>query len=93
MKRDATSVSFPTDPRAIEAAIEAAPEYVDDPDCPYDPNDPDAVDTFWRNAKVQYPKAAVRIDADVLAWFKRQGPDWQARMNEVLRAYVDDQQR
>ena len=30
--------------------IEAAPEQVDDPDCPYDPNDPQAVEAFWKNA-------------------------------------------
>ena len=27
----------------------------------------------------------IRIDADVLAWFKRQGSGYQTRMNRVLR--------
>ena len=31
----------------------------------------------------------LRIDADVLDWFKAQGDDWQDRMNAVLRAYMD----
>jgi len=37
------------------------------------------------------PKASVslRIDADVLAWFKAQGPGYQTRMNAVLRAFKD----
>jgi uncharacterized protein (DUF4415 family) len=37
------------------------------------------------------PKASVslRIDADVLAWFKAQGPGYQTRMNAVLRAFRD----
>lgn len=37
------------------------------------------------------PKAAValRIDADVLAWFKSKGPGYQTRINAVLRAFKD----
>ncbi len=38
------------------------------------------------------PKKAtitIRVDADVLGWFKRQGRGYQTRMNQVLRRYVD----
>jgi uncharacterized protein (DUF4415 family) len=37
------------------------------------------------------PKAAVslRLDQDVLSWFKDQGPSYQTRMNSVLRAFRD----
>jgi len=37
------------------------------------------------------PKAAIslRVDADVLEWFKAQGPGYQTRINLVLRAYRD----
>ena len=37
------------------------------------------------------PKESVslRLDADVLAWFKSQGSGYQTRMNAVLRAYRD----
>jgi uncharacterized protein (DUF4415 family) len=37
------------------------------------------------------PKASVslRIDADVLEWFKAQGTGYQTRINAVLRAYRD----
>ena len=37
------------------------------------------------------PKASVslRIDADVLAWFKARGPGYQTRMNAVLRAFKE----
>jgi uncharacterized protein (DUF4415 family) len=37
------------------------------------------------------PKSSVslRVDADVLAWFKAQGPGYQTRMNAVLRAFKD----
>jgi uncharacterized protein (DUF4415 family) len=47
---------------------------------------------FWDNAQVFAPvgKRAIslRVDADVLEWFKRQGPRYQSRMNAVLRSYV-----
>ena len=32
---------------------------------------------------------ALRVDADVLEWFKAQGEGYQTRMNAVLRAYRD----
>ncbi len=37
------------------------------------------------------PKASVslRVDADVLKWFKAQGPGYQTRMNAVLRAFKE----
>ncbi len=48
---------------------------------------------FWRNAVLvmpgDRPKASVhlRVDPDVLDWFKRQGKGHLTRMNTVLRAY------
>jgi uncharacterized protein (DUF4415 family) len=37
------------------------------------------------------PKASLsfRLDADVVHWFKSQGPGYQTRMNAVLRAFKD----
>ncbi len=32
---------------------------------------------------------ALRVDADVLEWFRLQGPGYQTRMNAVLRAFRD----
>ena len=32
---------------------------------------------------------SLRVDADVLAWFKGLGPGYQTRMNTVLRAFKD----
>lgn len=31
---------------------------------------------------------SLRVDEDVLRWFKAQGPRYQSRMNAVLRAYM-----
>ena len=48
--------------------------------------------SFWEGAELvaPMPKQAIslRIDQDVLAWFRKQGPRYQSRMNAVLRAYV-----
>lgn len=44
-----------------------------------------------RGLQPQPPKAAIslRLEQDVLEWFKAQGPGYQTRMNAVLRAYRD----
>jgi uncharacterized protein (DUF4415 family) len=50
----------------------------------------------WVNLKVAWPQSkqaiSLRIDQDILAWFRDQGPGYQTRMNAVLRAFVDAQQ-
>jgi uncharacterized protein (DUF4415 family) len=46
----------------------------------------------WRvGLRPMPPKAllSLRIDADVLAWFRAQGPGYQSRMNALLRAYME----
>jgi uncharacterized protein (DUF4415 family) len=60
--------------------------------------DPDAQptdETFWKNAKLTLPKAketvTIRLDSEVLNWFKGQGKGYQTRINAVLRAYVEAQ--
>ncbi|HZF31391.1 MAG TPA: BrnA antitoxin family protein [Gammaproteobacteria bacterium] len=41
--------------------------------------------------KVVRPKATIslRVDADVLEWFRASGAGYQTRMNAVLRAYKE----
>jgi uncharacterized protein (DUF4415 family) len=47
---------------------------------------------FWANATMVHPVAkrpiSLRVDADVLSWFKKRGPRYQSRIYAVLRAYV-----
>lgn len=31
----------------------------------------------------------IRVDSDVLGWFKRQGRGYQTRINQILRRYMD----
>ena len=53
---------------------------------------PETDEKFWENAAVIIPTAkthlSLRLDEDVVDWFKRQGPGYQTRMNAVLRSYV-----
>ena len=47
---------------------------------------------FWDGATLMPPviKQAIslRLDPDVLEWFREQGPRYQSRMNAVLRTYM-----
>jgi uncharacterized protein (DUF4415 family) len=57
--------------------------------------DPDAVpiDLDWSEGLLAIPpkkKAiSIRVDDDVLAYFKKQGAGYQRRMNAVLRSFMD----
>jgi uncharacterized protein (DUF4415 family) len=45
-----------------------------------------------RKALVPAPKKALlslRIDTDVIDWFRAQGAGYQSRMNALLRAYME----
>ena len=100
MKQDITSRSFPSSPEAATATIEAAPERTEDPECPYDPNDAEAVEAFWENAKVRRPGQrgpgkkpkkvllSVRYSPEVVDYFRSTGKGWQVRMDDVLKAWV-----
>jgi uncharacterized protein (DUF4415 family) len=48
---------------------------------------------FWDNATVWVPEAkqqiTLRLDPDVIRWFKRTGKGYQSRMGAVLRSYVE----
>ncbi|MGH8671021.1 MAG: BrnA antitoxin family protein [Burkholderiales bacterium] len=32
---------------------------------------------------------SLRVDTEVVSWFKAQGPGYQSRMNALLRAYME----
>lgn len=69
--------------KAIRSALEADPEVrVTDAE-------------FWKTAKVVLPRAkqkvTLRLDADLLAWLRRQ-KGYQTRINAVLRTYMEAQE-
>jgi uncharacterized protein (DUF4415 family) len=74
--------------RAELEAVAAMPdEQIDYSDAPYLP------DAVWMKAAEQLPhtkkQITLRIDAEVLEFFKRTGARYQSRMNAVLRSYVE----
>lgn len=62
-------------------------------------NDPDAVplDVDWSDAVLVLPpkkKAiSIRVDEDVLDFFKREGDGYQRRINAVLRSYMQQKSK
>ena len=54
-------------------------------------------DAFFANAQVRLPERkapiTIRLDSDVLAWFRGLGKGYQTHINAVLRMYMDAQRR
>ena len=52
---------------------------------------------FFRRAilRLPAPKASItiRVDRDVIDWFKAQGAGYQTRINAILRMYMEAQRR
>ena len=70
----------------LEAAIASDPAWADIPR------------DWYTHATPYYPKehkkqVTLRIDPDVLDWFKRQGRGYQTRINAALRAFVEAHER
>lgn len=60
------------------------------------PPELDLPDNFWDDAEVVAPEKeaiSLRVDQDVLDWFRERGPRYQTRMNAVLRSYVRSMKR
>ncbi|MDQ3655075.1 MAG: BrnA antitoxin family protein [Chloroflexota bacterium] len=51
----------------------------------------------WDNVIIGFPKPkrqlTVRLDSDIIEWFKATGKGYQTRMNAVLRSYVEAEKR
>lgn len=57
---------------------------------------PELGEDFFRRAELRVPAkqvVTIRLDADVLEWFKGQGAGYQTRINQLLRQYMQAQQR
>lgn len=54
---------------------------------------PELGDSFFKNGKLRMPKTkpriSIRLDGDVLEWFKSSGTGYQTRINAVLRMYME----
>jgi uncharacterized protein (DUF4415 family) len=58
---------------------------------------PELNDDFWANAVIEYPEkkkpVTLRLDADVLEWFKSTGKGYQTRINAILRSFYEGHKR
>ena len=53
---------------------------------------PELDDDFFQQAELHLPvkkPVTIRLDADVLEWFKGQGQGYQTRINNLLRKYME----
>ena len=56
---------------------------------------PQLGEDFFRRAELRVPvkkAVTIRLDADVLEWFKGQGTGYQTRINQLLRHYMQAHQ-
>jgi uncharacterized protein (DUF4415 family) len=60
-----------------------------------DPDHPALDDALWAQVDEPQPKEAIsiKLDRDVLAYFRDQGRGYQTRINAVLRRYVNARRR
>lgn len=57
---------------------------------------PELDEAFFKEAEWHPPikkPVTIRLDADVLEWFRGQGAGYQTRINRLLRRYMEVQQR
>lgn len=55
---------------------------------------PELDDAFFQRAELRVPAkhpVTLRIDEDVLVWFRAQGKGYQTRINKLLRQYMESQ--
>jgi uncharacterized protein (DUF4415 family) len=54
---------------------------------------PELDEHFFKNAELVLPKPKVvvtlRVDADVMEWFRNKGKGYQTMMNAVLKGWVE----
>jgi len=92
MKRATTSRKSPTNLSKVRKMIDA--------DIVRDSDAPEWTPAMFARAVARkglrtVPKKALlslRIDTDVIEWFKKQGAGYQSRMNALLRAYMEAHQ-
>lgn len=61
-----------------------------------DPDWADFKDTDWSEAVLVIPKKkaiSIRVDEDVLDYFKKQGSGYQRRINAVLRTFMNQRRK
>jgi uncharacterized protein (DUF4415 family) len=93
MKRRSTAKRSAKEDRTDWKALRAKTDAQIRADVASDPDTFIPTPEMWKNARVVVPErkkpVLLRLDADVLDWFRRSGRGYQTRINAVLRSYVE----
>jgi uncharacterized protein (DUF4415 family) len=92
MNNESTSSNYQTDWQRLDAMSD---EDIDLSDCPEITPEMFAKAVVRRGLPVTKAKAqqvTLRIDSNVLEWFKSQGRGYQMEINQLLRAYMEAHQ-
>lgn len=92
MKKKLTSRKSETDWKRIDAMTDADIDFSDNPEVPPEMF---ARGILRRNLQPIPPKKqlTLRIDSDVVEWYRKQGRGYQTKINALLRAYMKEHQR
>lgn len=88
MKKSATSKKSQTDWKRVDALADAGIDFSDTPEV-----SPQmfarAVVRRGLKPVSRKEQLTLRVDSDVLEWFRKQGQGYQTKINSLLRAYMD----
>jgi len=92
MKKTNTSRKSETDLKRLR---EMKDEDIDFSDIPEVPPEMFARGIIRRGLKpvVRKKQLTLRMDSDVIEWFKKQGRGYQTKINSLLRAYMEEHRR
>jgi uncharacterized protein (DUF4415 family) len=92
MNRGSTSRKSRTDLKRLDAMTDADIDFSDIP-----PITPEmfarAVVRRGLKPVPRKKQLTLRMDSDVIDWFKKQGRGYQTKLNSLLRAYMDEHRR
>ena len=92
MKKTSTSGRSKTDWKLLESMKDEAIDFSDIPEV--------TAEMFARGIVrrglkpvIRKEQLTLRIDSDVVKWYRKQGPGYQTRINSLLRAYMEEHVR
>lgn len=92
MKRNSTARRSAREDRTDWNALRAKTDAQIRADVASDPDTFIPTPEMWKRAKLVMPErkkpVLLRLDSDVLEWFRRGGRGYQTRINAVLRSYI-----
>jgi len=91
MKKNSTSNKSGTDFKRLDAMTDAEIDFSDIPEVTPEMF---AKGIVRRGLKpITKKQLTLRLDSDLIEWFKEQGQGYQTKMNALLRAYMEEHKR